>query len=277
MKGYLSRKLLDLPHYTEGPAVDKAGDFFFTTLSAGRIGRYDKAGHYSDWSEGVCPNGQVILANGEHWFCNSATGAVSRYNAYGNLTGYLVRERCAGIVVSTPNDLIVDSNGHLYFTDSIRDDGKVFFKANSGDEYLVAAGIDYPNGLVLSHDEKYLFIAESFTNRILVIELREPGISMHATKVFAELPRNVSGEITGNLPDGLALDREGRLWVAHYGMGAIQVISRDGVFLQSIDTSLPLTSNLCFIVDEPQKKILLVTGGYGEPGPGAIFELTVYL
>ena len=276
MNGYVTRKLLDLPYYTEGPAVGKDGDFFFSTLSGGMIGKYDVDGHYSEWAKAPCPNGQVILANGEHWFCDSGSSAISRYSPSGNFMGYLVEGVCAGVKVNTPNDLVADSRGNVYFTDSIRENGKVFLKGYDGAEYLLAEGIDYANGLVLSPDEKYLFVAESFRNRILRIELSASGITKKAVEVFVELPHHVSGAITDNLPDGLAMDREGRLWVAHYGMGMVQVISPDGILLQSVATSLPLTSNLCFIADTPQIKTLLVTGGYGEPGPGAVFELTVY-
>lgn len=276
MKKYVTRKLLDLPYYTEGPAMGANGDLFFTTLSGRGIGKFDKEGNYSKWAEGPCPNGQIILANGEHWFCDSASSAISRYSSSGKFMEYSVQGMCAGIRVNTPNDLILDSQGNLYFTDSIRENGKVFFKGYDGAEYLLAEGIDYANGLVLSPDEKYLFVAESFRNRILRIELSAPGIARHRVEVFTKLPRHTSGEVTSNLPDGLAMDQEGRLWVAHYGMGAVQIISQQGMLLQSIETSLPLTSNLCFISDAPQIKTLLVTGGYGEPGPGAVFELTVY-
>jgi gluconolactonase len=94
-------------------------------------------------------------------------------------------------------------------------------------------------------------------------------------RIFADLPVHQSGNPLKNLPDGLAVDKEGRIWVAHYGMQAIQVLSRDGDPLYSLDTQLPLTSNLCFLTDEPGLKVLMVTGGYQEPGPGAVIKMTV--
>ncbi len=65
------------------------------------------------------------------------------------------------------------------------------------------------------------------------------------------------------------------VWVAHYGMQAIQVLSPEGALLASFDTALPLTSNLCFVSDQLHRKSVLITGGYAEPGPGAVLMMTV--
>jgi gluconolactonase len=275
MKHCTVTKLLDLPFYTEGPAIDTVGNYFFSALTGGFIGKIDQTGKFSKWATGTCPNGQVTLANGEHWLCDSLEPGIARYDASGTSKGFHVVGSCAGNQVTAANDLIIDSAGNLYFTDSIREDGKVFFKAIDGKELVVASGLDYPNGLVLSQDEKCLFVAESYGNRILVIELTEPGIAGKSPGVFSELPCHPSGNVIDNLPDGMAIDLQGRLWIAHYGMQAIQVLAPDGDFLFSVDTTLPLTSNLCFQQDTPSKKILLVTGGYGEPGPGAVLLVTV--
>jgi gluconolactonase len=273
--GMKVEKLLDLPFYTEGPAVDGFGNCYFTALSGGFVGRIDQEGHYSEWAKGVCLNGQVVTSGGEHWCCDSRSAAISRYDGEGNFLGYVVQNLCANQPVNTPNDLIVDSMQNLYFTDSIRHEGKVFFRAASGEERLVAAGIDYANGLVLSPDEHWLYVAESYQNRILRISLESAGRAKGRPEVFSNLPRNPSGSELGNLPDGLAMDQEGKLWVAHYGMQAIQVLSPAGNLLFSIETGLLLTSNLCFLEDTPERQRLLVTGGYGEPGPGAVLQITI--
>lgn len=266
-------KLLDVPYYTEGPVVDAEGNFFFTTLAGGGIYKLDARGIALVWASGACPNGQAIDPAGSHWFCNTRLPGIGVHDANGALLHYLIRDFCAGEKVHSPNDLVLDSAGNLYFTDSVRHSGKVFFKARNGEERLLANDIDYANGLVLTADEKRLYIAESYQNRILIISLEEPGIAAGTAVVFAELPVNPSG--SENLPDGLAIDRQGRLWVAHYGMGAIHVLNPSGELLFSVGTALPLTSNLCFVEDHPAKQILLVTGGYAEPGPGALMLVTV--
>ncbi|RAJ93120.1 gluconolactonase [Larkinella arboricola] len=273
---YTVEKLLHVPYYTEGPAVDRDGNLYFTNLTGGEIGRLDAGGGYSVWGKTGCPNGQLILPNGSHRVCDPQRAAILQFGRDGNFEKVIVEGHCAGTTVYSPNDLIADSGGNLYFTDSVRTSGNVFFKGADGTERVVATGIDYPNGLALSADQTRLFVAESYQNRILVIELAEPGVRQSDVRVFASLPTHPAGNPIGNLPDGLAFDRQGRLWVAHYGMQAIQVLSAQGDWLFSLDTTLPLTSNLCFIDDQPHCQTVLVTGGFGEPGPGGVVLVTVY-
>lgn len=273
---YTVEKRLDVPYYTEGPAVDQSGNFYFTNLTGGEIGRLDVQGNYIVWAKTGCPNGQLIRPDGSHWVCDPQRSAVYSVGSDGTIEKAIVERFCAGTIVHSPNDLIADSRQNLYFTDSIRTDGKVFFKGADGTERVVADGIDYANGLALSADENRLFVAESYQNRILVIELAEPGVPKSQARVFANLPTHPSGNPIHNLPDGLALDQQGCLWVAHYGMQAIQVLSASGEWRFSLDTSLPLTSNLCFVEDQLDRQTVLVTGGFGEPGPGGVVLVTVY-
>ncbi|WP_028667762.1 SMP-30/gluconolactonase/LRE family protein [Runella zeae] len=269
------QKLFNLPFYTEGPAVDSERHLFFTALTGGWVGKVDEKGEALQWATAVCPNGQVIGPDGSHWFCDSKQRGILCFDVNGKPLPEPVMGQIAGEKIHTPNDLMLDSEGNLYFTDSLLTDGKVFFKGADGNEKVVLRGIDYANGLALSNDERFLYVAESYQNRILRVELAEPGVAAAKAEVFADLPTHVSGVISQNLPDGLAIDPQGNLWVAHYGMQAIQVLNSQGEWLFSLDTQLPLTSNLCFIEYQPERQVLLVTGGYGEPGPGAVMVITV--
>ena len=267
--------LLDLSHYTEGPALDADGNLYVTNLTGGEMLKIDPAGTVTPWARATCPNGQVVLPNGEHLVCDSQLQAVSRFSDSGKLVRHEFRGQCAGLPVQTPNDLVVDSAGGVYFTDSVRHAGRVFYVAPNGKQRVVAAELDYPNGLVLSADETRLFVAESYQNQVRAIDLREPGVAQSPAMVFALLPRHESGLPVDNLPDGLALDKQGRLWIAHYGMQAIQVLSPVGEVLHSIATPMPLVSNLILVNETERGVSLFVTGGYGEPGPGAVLKLRV--
>lgn len=257
-------KVLDLPFYTEGPVVDDEGNLYFSTLAGGTIQMIDSSGYYKEWAKSSRPNGQFILSNGDHIVCDGNLSAIWRFDKFGQLLKDEVRGSCSNVSVYKPNDIIADDRGNIYFTDSIRHEGKVFFIGADGDEKIFAQGLDYPNGLVFSKDQKSLYIAESYKNRIIVFDIEEPGIAKGEYIVFSNLPDNKSGK--HNLPDGLTIDNEENIWVAHYGMQAIQIVSPEGKHLYSIDTGIPLTSNLVFI----NKNTLLFTGGFGEPGPGVI-------
>ena len=258
-----------LPFYTEGPVVDDRGDFYCTTLAGGSILKINQRNEVSEWATSTCPNGQVILPGGDHLVCDSKLSAVVRFSADGKFQKNEIALFCADEPILVPNDLITDSLGNLYFTDSVRYNGKLFFLGINGEQKVIAAGLDYPNGLVLSADEKCLYVAESYQNRILKIKLNAPGEEYGCFTVFAGLPKHPSGQLQLNLPDGLALRKNGELLVAHYGMQAVQLLSPTGELITSIESGMPLTSNLCFLADN----IIMVTGGSGEPGPGAVFKI----
>ena len=261
------QKLADLPFYTEGPAIDSEGNFYCTTLSGGSILKVDTQGKITEWAKSVCPNGQIILPDGDHLVCDSKLGVVVRFDAKGQFLKNETPKILSEVEVFVPNDLIVDKNGNLYFTDSIRHTGKVCYLGHDGQEAIIADNLDYPNGLIFSHDEQTLYVAESYKNRILKLNIPKAGKMEGNVAVFANLPTNTEGGY--NLPDGLALNTNGDIVVAHYGMQAIQMLDKHGELLFSIDTTLPLTSNVIFL----NETTLLVTGGYGEPGPGALFKI----
>lgn len=256
--------------YTEGPAVDGEGNVYFTTLTGGKVMKLDRDGNSSVWAESACPNGQRILSNGDHLVCDSQLAKVIRFDASGKKMADAASGRCGDVLIRTPNDLAVDDGSGFYFTDSVRHTGMVYFFGDDGSRVVVASGLDYPNGICLSLDKSRLFVAESYKNRILVIELQDPGIPARGPEGFCQLPWNANGVATGNLPDGIMTDSDDRIWVAHYGMQAVQVISSQGKLVKTYDTGIPLTSNLCFTKDGSE---LIVTGGRAEPGPGNVHKL----
>lgn len=265
-----SIRLNHFPFYTEGPVADNTGNCYFTSLTGGIIYQKQNDGKLLEWAKAACPNGQIILPNGDHLVCDVKLVALSRFSSEGHFLGNDMQDNCAGVTVYSPNDLIVDSSGGIYFTDSVRHEGKVAYIGIDGYEHIVAEQLDYPNGLALSRDERFLFIAESYKNRILIFSLKTGGVVEGRREVFAELPENAIKDISKNLPDGIKVDVYGNIWVAHYGMGAIQVLNPQGILVQTIQTDIPLTSNLCLT-----DTAVIITGGFGEPGPGAVSKIFI--
>lgn len=247
--------------------MDEAGNIFVTTLQGGTILKMALDMEPIVWAKLTCPNGQVRLSNGDHVVCDSQAAALVRFSSTGEFLGNEIKDACAGIPVKVPNDVTADKTGNLYFTDSVRYEGSVFFIGADGSQKLIASRLDYPNGLALSKDEKTLFVAESYQNRILAFDLSLEGMNKEL-KVFTNLPKHPSGEAINNLPDGIKVDEEGCLWVAHYGMGLIYRILPNGTICRSIEVPFALVSNL-FI----HQQTIIVTGGYGEPGPGGVYKI----
>lgn len=259
-------QIASLDFYTEGPAVDPHGNIYFTTLKGGNIYKFDLKGNLKEWAVSPCPNGQIVLPNGDHLICDCEMASIRRYDANGRVLEDIIRKTCAGVSVDCPNDLVIDKNGNLFFTDSIRHKGKIFCITQNGQQKITWSGLDYPNGLIISDDGRWLYVAESYKNKIIKIDLL-----LNELMEWAVLPTHSSGELEKNLPDGLAKDKNGFIWVAHYGMQSIYKLSHSGSVLQTIDTSIPLTSNLVF----SDENTLIVTGGYGEPGPGRVIKIEI--
>lgn len=270
MQTYFSGPIrtIELPFYSEGPAVDSRGDVYCTNLSGGQILKIHADGEAEEWARSACPNGQIILANDDHLVCDSRLGTIRRYDVKGKLMEDLMDGFCAGREIQVPNDLVADKQGAVYFTDSTRQNGCVGYIGKNGEQFILAEGLDYPNGLALSPDGRALYVAESYKNRILSVSLNRtaPQVS-----VISDLPVHSSGRDADNLPDGLKLDGRGNIWVAHYGMGSVQVISKEGKLIRTLETGFSLTSNLCFSGGK-----LLVTGGIGEPGPGSLIIISTH-
>lgn len=254
--------------YTEGVVVDRQGNLFFSHGT--RITRVTPDGKSAVWIETGGPNGHKILPNGDHLVCDASRKAVLRLDASGRIIGTAASGTSEGLEIRTPNDLTLDPKGGFYFTDSVPETGAVHYVGPDGTKRVVVGRANYPNGIALSKDRKRLYYAESRENRIMVVKLKRPGVPSGAPKVFANLPRNA--ERPGwewNQPDGIAFDADGRLWVAHFGMKAIQVLGPNGRVLRTYDGGNRTTSNLCFA--GPGGDTVYATGGE----PGGLFRLDV--
>jgi gluconolactonase len=261
-------ELLRTDDYSEGPVVDREGNLYFSHGQS--ITRVATDSSASEWAHTPAPNGHKILPNGEHLVCDGQRHAVLRLDPTGREIGVAAAGHVGELTILTPNDLTLDPEGGFYFSDSVPETGAIFFVTAEGEKKLVAGNIDFANGVTLSADRKRLYVAESLKNRILVLDLEAPGVAAGSPRVFADLPSNEARPgAEYNQPDGMALDADGRLWVAHYGMQAVHVLEPDGTLARTYDGGNVTTSNVCFA--GPRFDQLYVTGGE----PGALFRLDV--
>src|SRR5690606_32049857 len=154
--------------------MDRHGNIFFTTMKGKLILKIDSRGKLSEWAKAECPNGQIILPGGDHLVCDSGSRSINRYGANGKLKAYDIKDKCCGEEIFSPNDLVMDNEGGIYFTDSIRTKGKVCYYKPGGTEKIIARNLDFPNGIAISRDGSKLLVAESYKNRILSFDIH-PG------------------------------------------------------------------------------------------------------
>jgi gluconolactonase len=264
-----------VPNYSEGIVFDHAGNGY---ISHGRfITRVTPDGQTHIWTETGSPDGHKVLADDTHLVCDESQHAVLHIDAMGKLLGKASSE-CDGRPLRGPNDLSLDPRGGFYFTDpgessKERPIGTVHYVDPKGKTHLVTQGLAYPNGIVLRPDGRVLLVGESGFNRILSFEVLSPG-KVGPMRVFASLPSK-HGDQIDNQPDGMCLDESGNLYVAHYGMRQVQVLSPAGTLLRSYPAGNLTASNVAF--GGPDMDQLYITGGLGIEGQseGGLFRLNL--
>ncbi len=259
-------------NYSEGVAVDRKGNIYFSQTKAGTITVLAADGTRRLWAQVPGANGHKIMPDGTHIV--AAQNSVVQLDASGKLLAVVAKE-FNGKPLVYPNDVTIDPQGGFYFTDSgdanpQNPTGKVYYVDWAGKLNQIATGIAYSNGLVLTADRKHLFVAESNRNRILVYDVLSPG-RVGPQKVFAQLPVK-QGEQIANLPDGMCMDAMGNLYVAHYGMRQVEVLNPEGQIIRRYGSGNLTTSNCAF--GGPNLDHLFVTGGVETGnGKGGLFRL----
>lgn len=208
--------------FLEGPVCDEHGNLFVTDIEYGRVFRIDGQGNWELLIEyDGEPNGMKFLTDRELIVADYKNGLVVVDIHAGTLRPFLERRNCERF--KGLNDLTFDSRGNLYFTDQgqtgLHDPtGRLFRLSASGHLDMLLGNVPSPNGLVLSPDEKVLFLAATRGNCIWRVPLMEDGGVSKVGQYFS-----MNGPAG---PDGLAMDIEGRLLVANPGVGVIWILNK---------------------------------------------------
>jgi sugar lactone lactonase YvrE len=219
--GTLSEPRLDHP---ECVAVDADG-VIWCGGERGQVYRLGRDG--ATLEEVACSNGFTLgiafAPNGDLFLCDLKTASVLRLPAGSDRLETFAEGAC-GRRLRIPNALAFDADGRLYVSDShgFKEPGPGIFRfePDGGGGLWCAASFNFANGVAIAPDGGSLLVAETFANRVLRIAIREDG-SAGDPEVVATLP--------GFLPDGLAFDAVGNLYVGCYEPSAILRVAPDGV------------------------------------------------
>jgi gluconolactonase len=297
--------------YPEGPIARPDGSVLLVEIAAGTLTRIQPDGTRTVVAAlGGGPNGAAIGADGAVYVCNSggfyfkeiggvSVGVATAPDYKGGLIQRVAPDGTFRTLYSTfnatnpitqaaetlplrgPDDLVFDATGGFWFTDwgkawpRQRDVTGVYYAKPDGSEVREAIfPLNAPNGIALSPDGKRLYVAETYTRRILYWQLSAAG-------TIAPNPETLDGSylLTAALPgqgtlDSMKVDEEGNVYVATMlprGLsplynGGITIVSPAGEILQFLEIAIgapePLPSNLCF--GGPDRRTLYVTlGGTG--------------
>ncbi len=207
--------------FLEGPVFDDAGNLYVTDIPFGRVFRIDPKGEWdlvAQW-DGE-PNGMKLLNPAELLVTDYLNGLMVVDIRSGAVRPYLARRNTESF--KGVNDLTFDSQGNLYFTDQgqtgLHDPtGRVYRLSRAGRLDLLLSNVPSPNGIVLSPDEKFLFVAVTRGNCVWRMPLLADGGVSKAGQFFTSY--GPSG------PDGLAMDESGRLLIANPGLAYVWVLN----------------------------------------------------
>ncbi len=201
----------------EGPAW-KDGSLYFT--DGKHINRMDPKGHTTVFRHNAS-NGLLFDREGLLVACESGLRRVTRTEKDGRIT--VLADRFEGKRFNTPNDLCMDSKGRIYFTDprygpreSMELSFEGVYRIDAPDKVtrINCYGAERPNGILITPDDKYLFIADNNNNnhggsrKLLRYELDKNGdVKLGSRRVIFDWK-------DGRGPDGMKMDAAGRIYVA---------------------------------------------------------------
>jgi gluconolactonase len=258
----------EVDSFLEGPTFDRDGNLYVVDIPFGRIFRISPAlewtlvAEYDGW-----PNGLAMHRDGSLWIADYRRGLLRLSSSTSGRTvvgdpqpilAHRNSESFKGL-----NDLTFDRDGNCYFTDQgqtgLHDPtGRVYRLRTNGHLDLVIGGIPSPNGVALDRDGKFIFVAVTRSNQVWRGPLLSDGnvSKMGAFRTFF----GASG------PDGMAVDVDNRLVVAHASLGGAFVIASNGEVMHFVKS--PAGSTLTNVAYRPGTSKLVMT----ESESGSILE-----
>ena len=252
---------------TEGPIAAPDGSLLFTEQDANRISKIDANGRVSGYLTNT--SGAIGLAY-DHLGRLIAAQTTTPQIAVLSPTRDVLADSFEGMPLLRPNDVTVDRRGGIYFSDPgppplpsgelppvPRKPAVFYIRPDGGDVIKVAEDIERPNGVLLSPDEKVLYVANTLGDSVLVFDVQPDGMLTNR-RPFALLEgvvKTAAGIRSG--ADGLAIDTEGRLYVA--SLAGIQIFTPQGRRLGTIPIGITGgPQNLAFA--GPDKRTLYIVG-----------------
>lgn len=247
--------------FTEGPLGTEDGGLYFNDNRASKTYRVDAAGKISVAFENTQgANGLALTRGGDLIAAEGDARRISKRARDGKVTA--VSESFKGTQHLSPNDVIADARGGVYFTDPGprpvvpgRPTHVLYLPAGATQPILIDDTVGRPNGIILSPDGRTLIVDNTLAPQIYAYDVQPDG-SAKNKRVFGELRDIPAGQESG--ADGMAIDRDGRLYVA--SLTGIQVFDARGQYLGTIKFPRQ-PANAAFA--GPGKAVLYVTAREG--------------
>jgi gluconolactonase len=246
--------------FTEGPLAADGG-LYFSDIPANRTYFLDAGGKIAPVRENTNgANGIALNKAGEMLFAEGDGKRISKRNKDGSMT--TLTEGPAGKPLLSPNDLILDAKGGIYFTDPGprpvvpgRPTYVYYLPPGAKEPILVDSAVARPNGLTLTNDGKTLIVDDTIGPTVFAYDVQPDG-SVKNKRAFAQLHDIPEGKESG--ADGLAIDRNDRVYIST--LPGVQVFDAKGQYLGTIKAGRQ-AANVAF--GGPDRKTLYLTAREG--------------
>jgi sugar lactone lactonase YvrE len=195
--------------FPEGPRWHE-GKLWFSDMHAHKVRTVDLDGRAEDvvevaaWPSGLgwLPDGRLLIVSmTDRKLLRLETGLLKTHADLSKLASF----HCNDMVVDGQGRAYVGNFGYDLLSEAPKKPAELVLVNPDGSARVVADGLDFPNGTVVTADGKTLIIGESMGHRLTAFSIAGDG-SLTNRRVFAELGEGV--------PDGIALDAENAVWVA---------------------------------------------------------------
>ncbi|MDR1456231.1 MAG: SMP-30/gluconolactonase/LRE family protein [Tannerella sp.] len=238
-------KLADGFRFTEGPAVDREGNVYFTDQPNDRILKWSTAGSLSVFHDRPGrANGLYFDRDGYLLSCSDMDNELWRIDVNSGSHTVLVAD-VGGKKLNGPNDLWIHPGGGIYFTDPLyprdywtrdpqmQQPGQyVYFLAPGRKQPVpVATDLEQPNGIIAAPDGKTLYVADIRAGKTWAYDILPDGM-LGNKRLFAPMGS-----------DGMTVDRRGNIYLTGHG---VTVFNSQGEQIEHIPVEAAWTANVCF-------------------------------
>ena len=209
---------------------------YFVDYATSRVLRMVHGKVETVWQQAGCGANGLVALPGERLVACYDNGTIVRMTSEGRVRETINHDNAGGVFVG-PNDLAADALGGVYFTGSGSGPvlGKVYYRDPTGQVTMVADGISYANGLAVANDGHLLYLAESKKGRLLTFDIGMNGRLSHPAELVQLRGILADAQHEVFTPDGVRLDRHGRLFVGLYDGGGFAVLTGDGKLVRKVE------------------------------------------
>lgn len=237
-------KLGDGYAFTEGPAVDKDGNVYFTDQPNNKIYKWSTDGQITLFTDDAGrSNGMFFNEEGKLVTCADMENQIWVFDMDGNHE--VILEDYGDNLLNGPNDLWIDPKGGIYFTDPLykrnywtrdtvmQQDGQhVYYISPDKKEITrVDENLVKPNGIIGTPDGKKLYVADIWDKKTYVYDIKSDG-SLSNRKLFTTMGS-----------DGMTIDNKGNIYLTGDG---VTVFDKNGKQIAHIPIENTWTANVCF-------------------------------